>query len=58
VIGLTVFHVFLSRAARRFAGGANQMTARQWRMANEIPTVSDDSGDHHGGHKTIQLDVN
>jgi putative membrane protein len=39
VIGLTVFHVFLSRAARRFAGGSNQMTARQWRMANEIPTV-------------------
>jgi len=39
VIGLTVFHVFLSRAARRFAAGKNTMTARQWRMANEIPTV-------------------
>lgn len=39
VIGLTVFHVFLSRAARRFASGSNHMSARQWRMANEIPTV-------------------
>lgn len=39
VIGLTVFHVFLSRSARRFATGTNTMTARQWRMANEIPTV-------------------
>lgn len=39
VVGLTVFHVFLSRAARRFAAGNNTMTARQWRMANEIPTV-------------------
>ena len=39
VIGLTVFHIFLSRSARRFALGQNSMTARQWRMANEIPTV-------------------
>ncbi|WP_339759493.1 protoporphyrinogen oxidase HemJ [uncultured Hoeflea sp.] len=39
VIGLTVFHVFLSRAARKFAAGENTMTARKWRMANEIPTV-------------------
>jgi protoporphyrinogen IX oxidase len=39
IIGLTVFHVFLSRAARRFAHGENRMTARQWRLANEIPTV-------------------
>jgi len=39
VVGLTVFHVFLSRSARRFAAGENTMTARQWRMANEIPTV-------------------
>ncbi len=39
VVGLTVFHVFLSRSACRFAAGKNTMTARQWRMANEIPTV-------------------
>ena len=39
VVGLTVFHVFLSRSARSFAAGRNTMTARQWRMANEIPTV-------------------
>ena len=39
VVGLTVFHVFLSRSARRFARSENSMTARQWRMANEIPTV-------------------
>lgn len=39
VIGLTIFHVFLSRSARRFAQGKNALTARQWRMANEIPTL-------------------
>ncbi len=39
VIGLTVFHVYLSRSAKRFARGENTLTARQWRMANEIPTV-------------------
>ncbi|AKI02906.1 TIGR00701 family protein [Hoeflea sp. IMCC20628] len=39
VVGLTVFHVLLSRSARRFAKGENAWTARQWRMANEIPTV-------------------
>lgn len=39
VVALTGFHVFLSSAARRFASGSNQMTARQWRMANEVPTV-------------------
>lgn len=39
VAGLTVFHVFLSRSAKRFAAGRNGMTARQWRMANEVPTV-------------------
>lgn len=39
VVGLTVFHVFLSRSARNFVAGENTMTARQWRMANEIPTV-------------------
>lgn len=39
VIGLTIFHVFLSRSARRFAEGKNTLTARQWRMANEIPTL-------------------
>ncbi|WP_461433171.1 protoporphyrinogen oxidase HemJ [Hoeflea alexandrii] len=39
VVGLTAFHAFLGRSARRFAAGQNTMTARQWRMANEIPTV-------------------
>lgn len=39
VVGLTGFHVFLSRSAKRFAVGENRLTARQWRMANEIPTV-------------------
>ena len=39
VVGLTVFHVFLSRSAKKFAAGENTMTARQWRMVNEIPTV-------------------
>lgn len=39
VIGLTGFHVYLTRAARRFAAGKNRVTARRWRMLNEIPTV-------------------
>jgi len=39
VVGLTVFHVLLSKAARRFAAGENSLTARQWRMMNEVPTV-------------------
>ena len=39
VVGLTVFHVYLSRAVKRFGSGTNRLTARQWRMVNEIPTV-------------------
>lgn len=39
VIGLTVFHVFLGRAARAFSAGRNEWSARQWRMINEVPTI-------------------
>lgn len=39
VVGLTGFHVYLSRAARRFAAGENTNDARRWRMLNEIPTL-------------------
>jgi putative membrane protein len=39
VIGLTGFHVYLSRAARRFAAGETPHDARRWRMLNEIPTL-------------------
>lgn len=39
IVGLTVFHSFLGRSAGRFAVGKNNISARQWRMMNEIPTV-------------------
>lgn len=39
VVGLTLFHMYLSGAAKRFGSGTNPLTARQWRMLNEIPTV-------------------
>ena len=39
VIGLTVFHVFLSRWRREFENDANTRPTRFYRMVNEIPTV-------------------
>lgn len=39
VIGMTVFHMVLARARRRFVEGDNRLTGRQWRMMNELPTV-------------------
>ncbi|MBW3099139.1 protoporphyrinogen oxidase HemJ [Pseudohoeflea coraliihabitans] len=39
VVGLTGFHGYLARAAKRFASGEDAGTARQWRMRNEVPTI-------------------
>lgn len=39
VLGLTGFHHYLAKSARRFAAGERPGTARQWRMRNEIPTL-------------------
>lgn len=39
VVGLSIFHMYLARSARRFAAGQPARTARQWRIRNEIPTL-------------------
>ncbi len=39
VVGLTGFHHYLAKSAKRFAAGERPGTARQWRMRNEIPTI-------------------
>jgi putative membrane protein len=39
VILMTAYHLFLSAARKRFAGGLNKRPARFWRMVNEIPFV-------------------
>jgi putative membrane protein len=39
VLGLSGVHGFFSASARRFAEDRNTMTARQWRIWNEVPTV-------------------
>lgn len=38
-LGLSGVHGYFSAAARRFAEDRNTVTARQWRMWNEVPTV-------------------
>ena len=39
VLALSGFHGYLARAVGTFADDRNEMTARHWRIANEIPTV-------------------
>jgi protoporphyrinogen IX oxidase len=39
VMLLSASHGWFAGAVRKFAEGRNTMTARQWRMANEVPTV-------------------
>ncbi len=39
VLGMTWFHHWLGRRRRDFVGGRNQVTSRQYRMMNEVPTV-------------------
>lgn len=39
VIGMTGFHQWLGGRRREFMAGKNQLTGRQYRLANEIPTL-------------------
>ncbi len=39
VLGMTWFHHWLGRRRRDFVDGRNQVTSRQYRMMNEVPTV-------------------
>jgi putative membrane protein len=39
VIAMTVFHVWLVRRGREFAAGRNTRTGRNYRIANEAPTI-------------------
>lgn len=39
VIAMTVFHMYLGVARKRFLEGTNTMAGRQWRMMNEAPTL-------------------
>lgn len=39
VLGLSAVHGYFSVAVRRFAEDRNTVTARQWRLWNEVPTV-------------------
>jgi putative membrane protein len=40
VLGLTWFHHWLARRLRDFVAGRNRVTARRYRMLNEVPTVA------------------
>lgn len=39
VIAMTVFHMYLGVARKRFLAGTNTLAGRQWRMMNEAPTL-------------------
>lgn len=39
VVGMTVFHMWLAKRRRIFASGENNLTGRQYRMMNEVPTI-------------------
>ncbi|AEI96062.1 protoporphyrinogen oxidase HemJ [Roseobacter litoralis] len=39
VVGMTVFHMWLAKKRKVFAAGENQLTGRQYRMMNEVPTI-------------------
>ena len=39
VIAMTVFHVWLSRMVKATHAGQQTMTGRQYRIANEVPTL-------------------
>ena len=39
LIGMTWFHMWLAGRRRDFIAGRNQLTGRQYRMMNEVPTV-------------------
>ena len=39
LVGMTWFHMWLAGRRRDFMAGRNQLTGRQYRMMNEVPTV-------------------
>ncbi len=39
VIAMSVFHFWLARERLRLADGSSCMTSRDWRIANEVPTL-------------------
>ena len=39
VVGMTAFHMWLAKKRKVFAAGVNDLTGRQYRMMNEVPTV-------------------
>ncbi|MGA9410418.1 MAG: CopD family protein, partial [Roseobacter sp.] len=39
VVGMTAFHMWLSKKRKVFAAGENTLTGRQYRMMNEVPTL-------------------
>ena len=39
VILLSGVHGWLSKSQKRFAADENKLTEKQWRLANELPTV-------------------
>lgn len=39
VIAMTVFHMWLAGARKRLADGTNRLSGRDYRLANEVPTV-------------------
>ena len=40
VLGLTWFHHWLARRRKDLAAGRNRVTARQFRLVNELPAVA------------------
>lgn len=36
---LSGFHGFLSKSVEKFAVGENELSAKQWRLLNEVPTL-------------------
>jgi protoporphyrinogen IX oxidase len=39
VVAMTVFHMWLAGRRKDFVSGSNQLTGRQYRLMNEVPTV-------------------
>jgi protoporphyrinogen IX oxidase len=39
VFGMTAAHGWFAGSIKKFANGTNSLTARQWRIANEVPTL-------------------
>lgn len=39
VVAMTVFHMWLAKRRKAFAAGTDQLSGRQYRMMNEVPTL-------------------